>query len=176
MEGQTVDITVKVSYLGVGESGSARPITFHTYPFTDSGGLYDGYHLFCRRNQSSTWEEFDDDERGYFFIDEPNVPLRVHEHPDFVTLHPEETWVTARQLSTDDKDGRKAQRKDVFRYEFRGTRNVDWWDWGTKEEVHRETIVEVPYWITGPVVDPCDNRNRPQLVVPGSNIVEFEVV
>jgi hypothetical protein len=175
VSGQGVEITVKVSYLGVRESGSARPITFHTHSFTDSGGLYDGYHLYCRRNKSSTWEEFDEDEGGYFFLDDPNVPLRVHEHLDFVTLHPGETWVTARQLRTD-KYGRKAQRKDVFRYEFRGTRNVDWWDWGTKEEDHKQTIVQVPYWITGPVVDPYDNGNRPQLVVPGSNIVEFEVV
>ena len=50
---------------------------------------------------------------------------------------------------------------------------VDWWKWGTKEE-HRGTVVKLPCWVSGDVVEPEDNGGRPRIVVPASNEVEFQ--
>jgi len=64
--------------------------------------------------------------------------------------------------------------RDVFRYVFKGV-EIDWWDWGDSSD-HEETIVKLPCFINGRVVDPKDNGGRPKLIVPASNSIEFTIV
>jgi len=52
---------------------------------------------------------------------------------------------------------------------------VDWWDWGDSV-AHAETVVKLPYWIAGAVVDPADNGGRASLVVPASDFASFSIV
>jgi hypothetical protein len=63
---------------------------------------------------------------------------------------------------------------DVFLYGFCGA-FIEWWDWGGAEE-HADTVVMLPGWIAGRVVDPRDNGGRPKLIVPHTEPVEFRVV
>lgn len=102
--------------------------------------------------------------------------MRVGDDVDnFVTLRAGEAWALTKSfdwslLPDDTVPG------DVFSLVFQGT-TVDWWDWGSQEHEHRDTVVKLPCWIVGPVVDPTDNGGRPRLVVPGSaRRVEFTVV
>jgi hypothetical protein len=79
------------------------------------------------------------------------------------------------QTPTDTKLPDDVKAGDVFRYQFRGTTDVDWWDWGHIEDEHAETMVTLPCW-RGRAVDPAGNGGRPELVVPASNPAEFRVV
>lgn len=46
---------------------------------------------------------------------------------------------------------------------------VDWWDLGG----HADTVVDLPCLIAGQVTGPIDHGDRPKLVVPASEAVEF---
>lgn len=63
---------------------------------------------------------------------------------------------------------------DIYRYQNKGGA-IDWWDWGDREG-HANTVVKLPPWLTGEVIDPPDNGGRPKLVVPASNVVEFTII
>jgi hypothetical protein len=109
-------------------------------------------------------------------VDEPDVAVNVSQDENFASLQPGQSWTTStrvegRQIGILPND---VNVGDVFRYVFKGV-EVDWWNWGSKAE-HNETIVELPCFIDGRVVEPKDNGGRPKLVVPASNFVEFTVV
>lgn len=106
-------------------------------------------------------------------VDDPDVSVNVSQDENFVSLRPGSYWSTSRRLQagslpTDMTVG------DVFRYRYKGA-TVDWWDWGDSEE-HAKTVVKLPCWIMGRVIDPPDSGGRPKLVVPASNDVEFTIV
>ncbi|KAJ5553756.1 hypothetical protein N7494_003134, partial [Penicillium frequentans] len=97
----------------------------------------------------------------HFLADDPNPVFEVNvaSSEDFLD---DELWNFPNNL----------QPGDVFRFVFTGA-TVVWWDWGSKDLVHTQTVVtaeEIPF---GSVVDPADNGGRPELVVPTSNQVEF---
>jgi hypothetical protein len=92
-------------------------------------------------------------------------------------LRPGESWTYQRRVQqgtswTSLPDDVKVG--DRFKYVVKGA-VVDWWDWGTKED-HKDTVVKLPCWISGHVVEPADNNGRPKLVVPVSNEAKFSYV
>lgn len=144
----------------------------------------EGYDLYkhCDLDESSDEQEWEicdlgDEGGGFGVFDWPDIKVCVCEDRDFVSLHPGESWTTTYCLQTltgtylpdDVKVG------DMFRYQFCGVIDLDWWDWGHIENEHAETMVTLPRW-RGRVVDPVDNGGRPKLAVPASNPAEFRVV
>jgi hypothetical protein len=179
-----IDVEVKVTYDGMGSDGDqpARPITFHTYPFKVSDGPREGFRLYRHRSRGSDdWETYEDPEEsqsGYIIADNPDLAVSVGQHEDFVSLRLGESWITQRRLQGEAASWTTLPGDryvgDVFRYRFKGA-FVDWWDWGTREE-HANTVVKLPCWTAGQVVDPTDNGKRPKLVVPASAAVEFSII
>ncbi|OTA99828.1 hypothetical protein M426DRAFT_268576 [Hypoxylon sp. CI-4A] len=168
-KGETLEVKVKVTY----EGNSSKPIIFHTHAIEVRSGPREGYRLYRRRHDE--WEECDlDEDEGFRIVDDPDVPVKVSEHEDFVSLRPGESWTTSRHLQGGSWTELPADAApgDVFRYVFKGATALDWWDWGSGED-HKETVVKLPCWIKGPVVDPAHNGGRPKLVIPASNCVEF---
>ena len=160
------EVTVKVTYQA---EATAQPITFHTWVFEDD----DNYQL--GRLCNGIWENYDDEHSrgcGFLIVDDPDVPVNVSQNDRFASLHPGESWTTSQRLGynwtelpNDSEDG------ETFRYAFRG-RTLDWWHWSSKAD-HEETVVKLPCFLFGPVVDPKENDGRPKLGVPTSNVVEF---
>ncbi|KAJ5146647.1 uncharacterized protein N7515_001211 [Penicillium bovifimosum] len=93
---------------------------------------------------------------------------------DFVSLRPGEIWTTA--IGLDDyvwEFPDDLQPGDVFRFVFKGA-TVEWWDWGSKDQAHTQTVVTVESIAFGSVVNPADNGGRPLIVIPPSNQIEFD--
>lgn len=101
--------------------------------------------------------------------------MRVGEHEEFVTLYPGESWVDGHRINTEDwvlPDDVKVG--DLFRFQHEGI-ILDWWGWGTKED-HMNTVVRLPCFSPVSVRDPKNNDGRPELLIPGSNVVTFPYV
>lgn len=163
-----LEVAVKVTYE---EQETARPVTFHTRVFED----YDNYQLGRYRN--GAWENYNDESGGCSFriVDDPDVPVIVGQDGHFASLQPGESWMTSQRIGynwTELPDD--AENGEIFRYVFIGE-TVDWWNWGSKAD-HEGTIVKLPCYLAGPVVDPKDNHGRPQLVVQTSNVIDFSLV
>lgn len=192
---ETFAVTIKVTYNGEvcgseGRSASqrtTRPITFRSWAIVAlDDSPREGFRLYRRRygndndnDSDRVWEacDLDDgDEGGFNIYDAPDVAVRVVEHRDFTTLRPGESWTTSISLQGQYWSclPRDMVPGDIFLYGFMGA-VVDWWDWGNGED-HTDTVVMLPCWIAGRVVDPGDNGGRPKLVVPYSEPVEFTVV
>lgn len=161
---------VKINVVYEADPGSS-PITFHSHPF-----LAWGNQLY-RRLEGDDWETIVNDTTGFMIVDDPDVAVNVTQDKNFATLQPGETWSTYEDvrghglgyLPDDMAVG------DVYKYIFKGV-ELDWWDWGGKEE-HAETTVIVPCsGGKGVVQKPRDNDGRPKLVVPASNAVEFTIM
>ncbi|KAJ4854410.1 uncharacterized protein T069G_11389 [Trichoderma breve] len=188
--GHSFDVTLKVSYEGrVSDTHelelTERCIIFYTYDFQFPSGLREGFRLWCQRRSETSISSHDDgkwvecsipDDDTFLIADDPPVDVRVGDDVDnFVTLRVGETWTLTKSfdwgsLPDDTVPG------DVFSLMFQDT-IVDWWDWGSQGQEYRDTVVKLPCWIVGPVVDPADNGGRPRLLVPGSaRRVEFTVV
>lgn len=149
------------------------PIIFHTAPFGSWYSPREGYRLYRRRGD--IWETVEEDDGCFRIVDEPDVAVNVVQDENFVSLQPGQTWTTLESLG----EGMGILPDDViagdlFRYVFKGV-EVDWWDWGGNAE-HKDTIVKLPCFINGRVVEPKDNGGRPKLIVPASNYVEFTIV
>ncbi|KAK4204626.1 hypothetical protein QBC40DRAFT_272628 [Triangularia verruculosa] len=193
--GQVCAVKLKVTYTGqvCGPNGPAshtattRPITFRSWSVV--AGLHEdvreGFDFFRRRGGSGSsseeqpWEPCDVHEEGcegFQIYDGPDVAVRVVEDEDFTTLQPGESWTTTRYLHSPTRSHFPADTAvgDVFLYGFCGAW-VEWWDWGGAEE-HADTVVMLPCWIAGRVVDPRDNGRRPKLIVPHAEPVEFRIV
>ncbi|KAK4038960.1 hypothetical protein C8A01DRAFT_47477 [Parachaetomium inaequale] len=170
----TFEVQVTVAY---DAPTSENPVTFHTYDFQPwllfPRTLREGYALYkhCDLDEDSDEQEWQicdtEDDCGAFAVyDGPDIKVCVREDGDFVSLRPRESWTA---FPDDVTAG------DMFRYQFRGITDVDWWDWGHIENEHAETMVTLPCW-RGRAVDPAGNGGRPKLVVPASNPAEFRVV
>jgi hypothetical protein len=178
---EILDVVVKVTYDGraglESEKQEVRPITFHKYAFEALDGPREGFRLYRRSKVDNRgWETCKlDDGTGFMIVDDPDVSVCVGQDENFVTLHPGQFWTTSRRLQGESWTSLPANVEvgDVFQYMIKGT-TVDWWDWGSREE-HMETVVKLPCWYAGSVVDPADNGGRPKLVVPASNVVQFTV-
>jgi hypothetical protein len=181
----TFEVQVTVAY---DAPPSEKPVTFHTYDFQPwvlfPRTLREGYALYkyCNLDEDSDEQEWqicdtEADCGGFAIYDAPDIKLRIREDGDFASLRPGESWTTTYHLQTptDTKLPDDVKAGDVFRYQFRGTTDVDWWDWGHIEDEHAETMVTLPCW-RGRAVDPAGNGGRPELVVPASNPAEFCVV
>jgi hypothetical protein len=114
---------------------------------------------------------------GLFDLDDPDIKVHVREDIEFISLRPGESWTTTYQVQTltETRLPKDVRVGDRFRYQFLGALNVNWWDWGHIENEHAETTVVLPF-SRGRVVEPADNGGRPRLVVPASDLVEFQVV
>jgi hypothetical protein len=164
------EVTVTITHEAKAE---ARPVVFHTHIFKNP----DNYQLY--RLQDGKWAEWDDEDGGgcggFLLVDEPDVAVDISQNERFQSLQPGESWVTSQLLH--DKTGSvlpdDATDGEEFRYRFNGE-TVDWWDWGSKAE-HAGTVVKLPCWLAGRVVEPKDNNGRPKLVVPTSQMIAFSV-
>jgi hypothetical protein len=159
------EVQVKVTYEA---ETTAQPITFHTRLFENS----DNYQL--GRLCNGAWENYDDESGGcgYRIMDDPDVPVKVGLNERFSSLRPGESWTTSQRVGYNWTElPEDVENGEIFRYVFIGE-SLDWWHWGSKED-HGATVVKLPCYLDGPVVDPKDNDGRPELVVPLSNIVEF---
>ncbi|KAL5327672.1 hypothetical protein ACEPPN_005373 [Leptodophora sp. 'Broadleaf-Isolate-01'] len=169
--------TVKITVLYEAPADSPD-ITFHSFPFQSWYGPREGYRLYRRRanTDSNSWEAIIDDAISFMIVDDPDVSVHVTQDGNFATLQPGQTWSTSKRLQDqglgilpdDVKVG------DVFRIVFKGV-ELDWWDWGGIED-HGETVVKLPCFLKGRVVEPRDNGGRPKLIVPASNLVDFTIV
>lgn len=164
-------VKITVVYEAAPESS---PITFHSFPFQSWYGPREGYRLYRRRGD--IWETVEEDDACFMIVDEPDVAVNVSLDENFASLEAGEAWTTSKPV-----EGRgmgilpdDVVVGDLFRYVFKGL-ELDWWDWGGKTE-HMETIVKLPCFIKGKVVEPKDNGGRPKLVVPASNFIEFTIV
>ncbi|KAJ0160417.1 hypothetical protein CTA2_7999 [Colletotrichum tanaceti] len=179
-----VEATIKVTYDGIcGPEGrverATRPVTFHSWAIMalEDDPERDGFRLYRRLggDVDGPWEECEEDDGGhdgFRFYDRPDEAVRAATHKDFTSLRPGESWMTWNYLHYMFPDD--VAPNDVFSYGFRGA-VVDWWDWGGAGD-HAETVVMLPCWIAGRVVDPADNGGRPRLVVPKSGPIDFRVV
>ncbi|KAF2281488.1 uncharacterized protein EI97DRAFT_410359 [Westerdykella ornata] len=158
------EVIVKVTYQA---ESTARSITFHTHIFEQG----DYYQL--GRCCDGIWENcYQEEDYGFLIVNDPDLPLNVGQNDQFASLQPGESWTTSQrpgnswgELPDDTEDG------EVIRYVFTGG-TLDWWDWGSKAD-HGGTVVKLPCFHFGPVVDPRDNDGRPKLDVPSSGAVEF---
>ncbi|KAG4435771.1 hypothetical protein IFR05_008745 [Cadophora sp. M221] len=153
-------------------------ITFHNFPFKSWHSHREGYRLYRRRanTNSNTWEAIIDDTTSFMIVDDPDVSVHVTQDENFASLRPGQTWRTSKRLQGQGVGILPGDVKvgDAFRFVFKGM-ELDWWDWGGSED-HGETIVKLPCFLKGRVVEPEDNGGRPKLVVPASNSVEFTIV
>jgi hypothetical protein len=166
--GLTLTISIKVTYEA---EASAKPITFHAMVFE----THEVYALY--RLQNRVWKMWDiGDMCGWRIVDDPEVPVKVGLDEQFTSLRPGESWITEQNLQGDSWSSLpkpdEMEDGETLRFVFMGN-EVEWWDYGRKED-HVETLVKLPCYIYGPVVDPKDNDGRPKLVVPAS-MVEFPV-
>ncbi|KAJ5922028.1 hypothetical protein N7516_009731 [Penicillium verrucosum] len=179
-------ITMKITYDGpTNEDHEAinddiKPIIIHDYPFT-----YDQFRLQRRcfdydpskdsNGRSIQWKTYFEDEgnQGWRIVDEPDVEVNVTDPEFFRSLKPGESFVRKNYLEFFDLHPDTVVG-DTYRYQYCGG-CVDWWIWGDCEE-HAKTVVKLPCWLYGLVVDPADNDGRPVIMVPSSNFVEFTVV
>jgi hypothetical protein len=177
-----IDLTIKVTYSGIADSDSVKPITFHNETFRTGKVLREGICLY-RLREDGRWERCKPDDGfgpGFGIFYNPPIAVNIGDLSDknsdrFTTLNLRESWTTQRRVQNgtswtslpDD-----VEMGDRFKYVVKGA-IVNWWDWGTTEE-HRNTVVQLPCWISGDVVEPGDNGGRPKIVVPASNEVEFE--
>lgn len=161
------EVTVKVTYEA---HATARPITFHTYIF-EAYGVYRSGRL-----RNGTWKAYENESTvcgGSGPFDEPDARVNVGKDDRFTSLHPDETWMTTQRIGKYWAElPRDVQPGETCGYVFHGT-TLDWWDEDPKED-HKETAVKLPY-LTGRIVEPRDNDDRPQLALRTSNVVEFIV-
>jgi hypothetical protein len=173
-----------VTYEGVAGEDNARPVVFHNQAFITNNKLREGIRLY-RLHSEGKWERSKCDDgfgTGFGIFDDPPIPVNIGDESDkyadrFASLHVGESWTT--QCRVQDGESWTSLPDDVkvgdkFKYVIKGA-VVDWWNWGTKEE-HRDTVVKLPCWVAGDVVEPKDNDRRPRLVVPESNEAEFDFV
>lgn len=182
--GHPFGVILKVAYEGIVSSTrepepTERCITFHTHDFRFPSGLREGFRLWRRRrHEASTglqddgkWEECNlPEDDACLIVDDPPVAVRVGNDTDnFASLRVGEIWTVTEALEGQYWSSlpRDAVPGDEFSFAFQGT-TVDWWDWGDQEHEHQGTVVKLPCWIAGPIVDPTNNGGRPRLVVPGS--------
>lgn len=181
-----LEFTVNITYEGVTNENhgavlaDAKPIIIHYYGFS-----YDHFRLQRRRTDFDTskdsntdptqWKTYVDDELnpGYMIVDDPDVEVNVTDSSKFRCLKPGENFVRNSLLPCSDLHPDTVVG-DTYRYQYWGGR-VDWWVWGDREE-HANTVVKLPCWPNGQVVDPADNDGKPDILVPSSNFVEFTIV
>jgi hypothetical protein len=169
-----MNFQARVAYHGVesADSTAANPITFHCNTFLDEINYRLYYH---HRDEDDLWKHCPHSSICHFLADDPDPVVEVNIAPseDFVSLRPGESWSVIIELDDELWDfPNDLQPGDVFRFVFK-VATIDWWDWGSKDQVHTQTVVtaeDIPF---GSVVDPADNGGRPELVVPTSNQVEF---
>ncbi|KAJ5460029.1 uncharacterized protein N7458_001581 [Penicillium daleae] len=158
------------------ESQEAKAITFHTLIASRSIATRDCFQLYRRNVTRLERVETDSLNDAYAIYDDPDVLVKVTAHDDFTTLRPGESWnfpqyIQGRSWTDIPRDAHVGETSYV---QYNGG-TVDWWNWGGQEG-HASTKVTLSCSISGRVVDPADNGERPRLVVPASNIVEFTLV
>lgn len=182
--GERITITMKVTYEGLtndnGEAvlAEAKPIIIRNLPFDfQNFQLHRRCHDYDRRdsdNDDPEWELYLDDQLNlsYKLVDGPDIEVNVTDETLFLSLQPEESWTEGFTIDLTDLYEDTAVG-DSYRFQYWGG-YVEWWIWGSREE-HANTTVKVPPW-RGDVVDPVGNEGKPDIVIPGSNTVEFVVV
>ncbi|PYI31071.1 hypothetical protein BP00DRAFT_457263 [Aspergillus indologenus CBS 114.80] len=161
-------------YLPITWTITPRPITFRTYNFR----TYGTFRAYRQRYEDGEWESYDEG-GGCTFPSGPDDPYQVNvgkerEKAGFVSLRPGQTSSTSVHLYAQDDLPRYPATGAILRYRCKGC-VLDWWDWGTLDE-HGDTVVTVPGFLGGEVLEPSDNGGPARVVVPASNLLEFTVV
>lgn len=183
--GERITITMKVTYEGLtNENGEAdlaeaKPIIIRNLPFDESSNFQlhrrcHDYDQWDSDDDDPEWERYFDDQwnLSYKLVDGPDIEVNVTDETLFLSLQPRESWNEVFTFDLSDLHEDTAVG-DSYRFQYWGG-YVEWWIWGSREE-HANTTVKVPPW-RGHVVDPVDNEGKPDIVIPGSNTVEFVVV
>ncbi|XRM40926.1 hypothetical protein ABZX51_004227 [Aspergillus tubingensis] len=172
---ERLNMSIKVTYHGP----SSDPITFHTWAFSPNRS-FSVYRRVCLDQSSPDtepkWKTCIIHQSPYILWDNPDRQLNVAENEEgrFATLFPGESWSDFWSLDADgDCEPEDARPGQQLRYQFTGE-TLDWWDWGTMEG-HAQTVVTLPGSGVEPIKHPKDNDNRPKVVIPASNIVEWIV-
>ncbi|GKZ39390.1 hypothetical protein AbraIFM66950_000219 [Aspergillus brasiliensis] len=169
-------ITIQVTYhRPSADNKSPQPITFHTWAFNPFTSFSVYRHISPNQSSPETdkqWKTCIPDRVPHAFWDNPDRELNVGENPEdrFATLFPGETWSDFWTMAADG-DCEDVRPGEQLRYQFTGN-TLDWWDWGTLED-HADTVVTLPGSGVEPIKRPKDNDNRPKVVIPASNIVEW---
>ncbi|RAH51056.1 uncharacterized protein BO95DRAFT_75273 [Aspergillus brunneoviolaceus CBS 621.78] len=172
-------ITWTITYHGTAGREDApptnpRPITFRTYDFC----TYGAFRAYRQRYKDGEWESYDEG-GSCQFPSGPDDPYQVivgkeREKAGFISLQPGQTYSRSVHLYSQDDLPPYPSTGEILRSRFVGC-VLDWWDWGTLEE-HGDTVVTVPGFLGGEVLEPRDNGGRARVVVPASNLVEFTVL
>ncbi|GAT28744.1 hypothetical protein RIB2604_02603890 [Aspergillus luchuensis] len=172
---ERLNMSIKVTYHGP----SSDPITFHAWAFSPLGS-FSVYRRVCPDQSSPEsepkWKTCIIHQSLHVFWDNPDRQLNVAENEEgrFATLFPGESWSHSWSLDADgDCEPEDARPGQQLRYQFTGE-TLDWWDWGTMED-HAQTVVTLPGSGLEPIKHPKNNDNRPKVVIPASNIVEWIV-
>lgn len=197
-----MSVTVTITYVAAPDDDQAttssseggtpplRPITLHTWPFTDAERSLTLFRQQQEQAGGEEWEaiESEDGCMGFRIVDNPPVRTtagssehHVHGHDAFVSLAPGASWTATHEVHrgrwdwTDlPGDARPGQR---FRYALERTK-VDWWAWGARDE-HVDTEIFLPDWINGPALEEDGKPRRrregdpPEIFVEEATSDEF---
>ncbi|RAL13183.1 uncharacterized protein BO97DRAFT_477423 [Aspergillus homomorphus CBS 101889] len=174
---ESLAVTWTVTYHGTGrenDSNNSRPITFRTFNFH----VYGTFLAYRQRYEDGEWEPYTEG-RDCAFPNGPDDPFQVTvgekgERGGFVSLRPGQSRSKSIHIGPGDHLPPYPATGEILRYRFNGC-ELDWWDWGTLED-HAHTVLTVPGFLGGEVLDPPDNGGRPKVVVPASTPVVFTVI
>ncbi|OJJ95901.1 hypothetical protein ASPACDRAFT_47253 [Aspergillus aculeatus ATCC 16872] len=171
-------ITWTIRYHGIpgreDDFNNSRPIIFRTYNF----GTYGTFSAYRQRYEDGDSESYTEG-GGCEFPSGPDDPVQVTvgekgEESGLVSLRPGQMYSRSVHLYSEDDLPRYPAIGEILRYRLKGC-VWDWWDWGTLDG-HVDTVVTVPGFLGGQVLEPRDNGGRARVVVPASNLVDFTVV
>jgi hypothetical protein len=164
----------KVTYHGVDTTNSptAGPLTFFTNVFHDELS-----YKLDRRVQGDSEHWIPCRYGGYCpsFLNDQPVKIHVAQSENFVCLRPSESWEGS--FTLDDELWEFPDHLRIgamFRFSFKGA-TIKWWDWGTKDGTHADTILTFRGSGQSMRSDFPDENNggRPQIVIPSSNEIEL---
>ncbi|KAI2707409.1 hypothetical protein DTO012A7_3375 [Penicillium roqueforti] len=170
----SMEFRYKMTYHGVNNINftTAGPLTFFIDVFRDELN----YQLDRRvQGGSEQWIPCRYGDYCPGFVNDQPSKIHVAQSEDFVCLHPSESWEGSFTLDDElwefpDHLGTGA----IFRFAFKGA-TIGWWDWGTKDGTHADTIVTFRGYGQSTRSDFTDDDNggRPQIFVPSSNEIEL---
>ncbi|KAJ5100406.1 hypothetical protein N7456_006458 [Penicillium angulare] len=169
-----MEFRYKVTYHGVDATNSttAGPFTFCISIFRDELN----YQLDrLVQGGSKSWVPCRYGQYCLGFVNDRPSKIQVAQSEEFVCLVPGESWEGSFTLDDDTWEFPDHLKTGaIFRFAFRGA-TIKWWDWGTKDGTHADTVVTFRGLGQSTRSDILDEKNggRPPVVVPHSNEIEL---
>ena len=143
---------------------ATKPIIF------DAFSLMIPFEWAFRSRGNSEWEYCQDTRVGCAMTDlmyDGETAVNISKERRWISLAPGESW--SQRLEIDDRLSSDQAPGDKIRYQLEG-RIIETWNWGSKED-HAQTVLRLP---SGS--DAGDWTDRPPIVIPASNPLEFTIV